>query len=365
MSGLGGDHGASVRRVASHFDLRCLCTAASCPRRRRDSQAVDCDLERSVGAAATTQCGSGRPLPRRLRRRPIRLAIDVTEIPYHGRYHEDRHEICRRQPRSGTSHFHCYATAFAIERGERLTFALTAVREQDSKKDIVQRLLRQVRSKGVRIKYVLLDRGFYAIDVIRYLQAARCAFIMPVVHCGGRAKDPRHSRSTNRFLTWTRSGRSTHTLSNKTRSATVRIAVACDQWGGRKGKQGRRVLVFADWGFRERAPAWVREEYRRRFGIETSYRQMHQARIRTSSRRPLIRLLLVGLALILRNLWVWLHRTYLAQPLPGGHIRVQLWRLRFRALLLMLQRAAETDLGSSELDQPQSLNHQPLPQPTT
>lgn len=61
-------------------------------------------------------------------------------------------------------------------------------------------------------------------------------------------------------------------------------------------------------------PAWVRQTYRRRSGIETSYRQMHQARIRTSSRRPLLRLLFVGLALILRNACVWFHLTLLARP---------------------------------------------------
>ena len=51
----------------------------------------------------------------------------------------------------------------------------------------------------------------------------------------------------------------------------------------------------------------MQETYRQRFGIETSYRQMEQARIRTSTRDPLLRLLYVGVALILRNLWAWLH----------------------------------------------------------
>jgi IS4 transposase len=44
------------------------------------------------------------------------------------------------------------------------------------------------------------------------------------------------------------------------------------------------------------------ELYRRRFRIETSYRQLHQVRARTSSRNPALRLLLVGLALLIVNL---------------------------------------------------------------
>ena len=39
-----------------------------------------------------------------------------------------------------------------------------------------------------------------------------------------------------------------------------------------------------------------------------TYRQLHQARIRTSTRDPALRLLYVGIALILRNVWVWLHQ---------------------------------------------------------
>ncbi len=45
----------------------------------------------------------------------------------------------------------------------------------------------------------------------------------------------------------------------------------------------------------------VKEKYRGRIAIATSYRQMHQGRIRTYVRDPLLRLLFVGIALILRN----------------------------------------------------------------
>ena len=42
--------------------------------------------------------------------------------------------------------------------------------------------------------------------------------------------------------------------------------------------------------------------HRTRFGIEASYRQLHEARIKTCTRDP--RLLFVGIALVLRNVWV-------------------------------------------------------------
>jgi IS4 transposase len=57
----------------------------------------------------------------------------------------------------------------------------------------------------------------------------------------------------------------------------------------------------------------VRDTYRTRFGIETSYRQREQTRIRTSTRAPLLRLLYVGVALILGNVWAWLHWQVLSK----------------------------------------------------
>ncbi len=89
---------------------------------------------------------------------------------------------------------------------------------------------------------------------------------------------------------------------------------------------------------------WVKETYRSRFAIETSYRQMHQARIRTCTRDPLLRLLYVGVALLLRNVWVWLHGQVLARRQRGGR-RINLGRLSFRKMLVWLQHWAEARLG--------------------
>ena len=54
-------------------------------------------------------------------------------------------------------------------------------------------------------------------------------------------------------------------------------------------------------------PPDIRENYRLRFGIESSYRQLNEARIKTCARDPRLRLLFVGIALVLRNVWVWIH----------------------------------------------------------
>jgi putative transposase len=91
----------------------------------------------------------------------------------------------------------------------------------------------------------------------------------------------------------------------------------------------------------------VAQRYRRRFAIETTHRQVHQARIRTRTRSPLLRLLYVGLALVLRNVWVWVHRHLLAKPRRGGRL-LQWGRLRFRELLAWLEDVAVDTFGLAD-----------------
>ncbi len=66
-------------------------------------------------------------LPRALRRQPQRLAGDLVLIPYHGQPRHDPDEIYRSQAKSGTSHFHAYATLYVVRNGYRFTVALTPV----------------------------------------------------------------------------------------------------------------------------------------------------------------------------------------------------------------------------------------------
>ena len=95
--------------------------------------------------------------------------------------------------------------------------------------------------------------------------------------------------------------------------------------------RSKQKLLFAAWRVHG-SPTEIRQRYRRRFGIETSFRQMRQARIYTCTRNPRLRLLFVAVALLLRNLWVWIHQTRLAEG-SGPSITLHLERLRFKRML--------------------------------
>jgi hypothetical protein len=281
-------------------------------------------------------------LPRGLAGRPQPLAIDLTLRPYHGQPLRDPAEVYRGQAKSGTSHFHAYATAYVVRHGRRSTVALTAVYRGEALDQVVRRLLRLAGRAGVRPRYVLLDRGFCSVAVIRYLQAARRPFLMPLPLRGRKADHPAGPSGSRVFAYARRSGWAEYTLTSGPRTATVRVAVKCRNLAGQWGRRGRQRLVYAFWGLTPPSVDWVRQAYRTRFGIETSYRQMNQAKVHTCTRNPDARLLFVGVALLLRNAWVWLHHQVLATPRPGGRL-IRLERLRFKLLLRWLAEVIESD----------------------
>jgi hypothetical protein len=285
-------------------------------------------------------------LPRALRRRRQPVAIDLHLVPYHGEPLRDAAEVYRSQAKSGTCSFHAYATAYVVRHGLRFTVALTWVRRGEALAEVLRGLLAQAAKASVRPHYLLLDRGFCSVAVLRYLHAGRRPFLMPLPLRGrpsGHVKGPSGSRV---FATWKRSGWSAYTLTDaQKRRATVAVCVKCRNLRGERGKRGRQALVYAyGGGLRPGSYRWVKETYRRRFAIEATYRQLGQARIRTSTRDPLLRLLYVAVALLLRNVWVWLHWQVLADR-RGGTRRVDTNRLTFRTMLLWLQHWAEQCLG--------------------
>jgi putative transposase len=247
-----------------------------------------------------------RRLPRPLRRRRCTVAIDVHERCYYGKARQTV-GIRGGKPKAGTKWFWAYATAVLVDAGQRWTVGLVPVRKGEAMDVIVGRLLGQIDQAGLRLRRVLLDRGFYSARVVAVLQQRRAPFVMPVVRCGKGAG------GTQRFFGRRVRGRFRHTWESRDRKngkpagPTVTVSLACvPPPRGRK-----RPLVYAYAG-KLGAPAelprlyrWLRQTYRRRFGIESSYRQLGQGLALTTSRSRAYRLLLVGVALLLRNAWVW------------------------------------------------------------
>jgi len=278
-----------------------------------------------------------RLIPKGLGKRGRHVAMDLIALPYHGTVAEARQdEVCRSKAKGGTTHFFTYATAYAVVQGRRYTLAICRVRAKQTMDHVVRTLLERVELLGIRIQLLLLDRGFYSVRVIGDLITAELPFIMPAVKRGKKPATPGGPTGTYALAAEKQGRWTSYTLkSAQEGQATFDLAVVCHNTRGQRGRHRREALLYATWGVTHRPLSWIRATYRGRFGIESSYRQVHQARIRTSSRNPVLRLLFVGVALILRNVWVWLHAEVMAEPRRGTR-RLRPESLRFARLLLWL-----------------------------
>lgn len=326
---------AASRRIS--LSQACALVVACCcyetARKALQGQLSDAaDLENRLNKTLVSQ------LPHNLSRRKQYLAIDLVLTPYYGQPLQDPNEIRAGKSKNGTNRFHAYATLYVSCRGERFTIAMTSVQRKEPLVDVVKRLLQRAAGLGVKPCLLLLDRSFWCVDVMRYLMCARVPFLIPVVRRGKKPTRRQKATGTYEFYARKRSGFDRYTLTSHRggKTATVDICVCRvrKENHGRESARGK-TLVYAFWGVQPPSWLWVKETYRRRFGIETSYRQANQSCLRTSTRCPLIRLLRVGLSLILRNVWIWLHYQVLSTPRRGGR-KLQPNRLRYGMFLTWL-----------------------------
>jgi len=261
-------------------------------------------------------------LPDYIQGRHHEVAIDLTNIPYHGEACRDDDEIRRSMAKSGTTHFHTYASAYIVKNNKRVTVAITYCWAHDSCFDILLRLLTRLDELDIGLKRLLVDREFYSTQIIRFLNQQDWQSIMAIPARGAILKTLKKAATHSHQRLYTVS-------SQEYGEESFTLHVVCRYSKGRRGKQGVDRFLFAVLGRPwVGTPGQLTEKYRRRFGVETSYRLMNKVRVRTTSRDPKLRLLFFVLAFTLLNLWVYLQWAVLAVPRRGGRwLDLNLFRL--------------------------------------
>jgi hypothetical protein len=132
-----------------------------------------------------------RLIPKGLGKRGRHVAVDVVALPSHGTVEEaHQDEVYRSKAKGGTTHFFTYATASAVVRGRRYTLALCRVRAKQPMDYGLRTPLARLVTLGIRIKLLLLDRGFYRVRVLPDLITCAWPFIMPAVKRGKKPTTP-------------------------------------------------------------------------------------------------------------------------------------------------------------------------------
>ena len=275
--------------------------------------------------------------------------------------------IRRGQAKAGTTSFHTFATAYVVRQHRRFTLALTRVRAHESMLEVANRLRNRVEALGINVAVYLLDRQFWTDELQVAWQAI--PYMMPIRRTGKKGTDggtrPLFALQESQFVTYTMSPDQQEPLDIEVavvvlpetrQERQTRLAKAkrtCDQAQQRvedtakalephvnaqnkraltcaknalakaqarlEAERKRRVMTTLCYAVNQ-VSHWSRTRihstYRGRFGIESSYRQNRQARIFTTSRKAWFRLLVFGLSMILRNLWLEV-RWLLGEPKRG------------------------------------------------
>lgn len=239
-----------------------------------------------------------------LLREPVVCAIDYTKVPYYGEFNR---YVTRSKHERGTNHFYEYATISIVQDGLRLCVYSRPVTLLDTKCEVVRDLVEEARKRGVRIKIVLLDRAFFTVECINLLKELGLRFIMPCV-CNERVKG-----AVNSF--GGKEGRIPFSIHDGSKNEAVFTMVV--HWSREKGKyipfatnvEGRSV---------RRLVRTIPKQYRRRWGIETSFRKVKEVFPMTTSPLPAIRLAYFKAAMILYNLWQLVNMILLLNTKPEG-----------------------------------------------
>lgn len=264
----------------------------------------------------------------------LEIAIDFHDEPFYGKSAELRTYAVRDQAKKGTTRFYRIASAYVIWRQVRLTLAVRYVLPEHDSLSVVKTLLQRLIRLGFDATVLYLDKGFCSGPVIQYLQQQGQATIMA---CPLRGK----TGGTKALCQGCKSYRTAYTFSDGTVVDMVMVATLPKRRGG---KRARKWLAYVVIGLADWTPKQVKRNYRRRFGIDCSYRQLRQVRVMTNSRNPAFRFFVLGFALLLTTIWASL-RWLFCRIKGRGQIRLDETILRLHRFTRMICRSIEAIYG--------------------
>jgi len=249
------------------------------------------DMEIHVNHALEEQFrGLPAAIRREFRRRGV-VIVDFHDDPYYGsRDNPFTVPIARRK---GTTRAYSYMTADLWSPRGTVTVAVRPRHRSESTADMFWDLWARVNFI-LRPKLLLMDGEFAIVDILDGLQKNDVPFIarMPITY-RVRPFAVAYELTDN----WERL-RKFHQLKIRDKPRRKEITITITFHHTPKGMKG---LVLAP--CLVTTPIKVEELYRKRFSIETGYRDKHLFQARTSTNNLSIRLLLHVMAVMLWNIW--------------------------------------------------------------
>ena len=223
----------------------------------------------------------------------VTLAIDFKTVPYYG---TEQPLLVSDSRLPGTKLGIRFATLSIVEFGRTFTLMVKQVGPFTSKVKVLRELLGPIEGL-VEPRIILLDRGFFTVEVIKELLSRKLAFLMPAI------RTPSIKKLCKDFERGEIPPRIAYTVRSFGDDVQVRL-----HFVRKPTKEGLKTFVFvSNIAFKPEAAAKL---YRWRWRIETNNREIEKFRARTTSLRMKLRRVYYSLAALLYNLWIILRQIF-------------------------------------------------------
>lgn len=212
----------------------------------------------------------------------VALAFDWHDIPYYGSHQTEG--VIGTKPKNGTAYAFSFLTVSILTPRKRIVLAVIPLKSRNNLPATVLQLLSHVKQRIKSLLYVAFDNGFQDSQLLQALINQQTPFVIPLRDTVKLQKRWRWKRYAKRFNYFTQ-------------GMEIDVVEAVDT-------RANRYFLGTNMSGR---PKTILKLYKKRWGIETSYRMIGQFQSKTTSNSYAIRVFYFVLAVLLYNIWVLLN----------------------------------------------------------
>ena len=227
----------------------------------------------------------------RLIKPKVIVAIDTTDKPTYSKRKKEDENIVGGKKKASTFYFFRFATIQIADKKNPLTLYTMHCNKETTSEQIVEELITQAK-RLVRIKCVLIDRGFYDTKVFNKLEQLGVKYLMPCRY------DGRTDKMFEKHLSSDYEVQPYFSKNKKQEYADFKLIMI-------RLEDGTEIGYVTNMHFIKfhRAKYYI-ELYKKRWNIETGYRLQNMFLAKTCSIDASVRLFYFCYAVALHNLWV-------------------------------------------------------------
>jgi hypothetical protein len=223
----------------------------------------------------------------------VDVAIDITDWLYYGSSDSDM--VLGTKPQLGTHHAYKFATICVVKNGFRFNLLAIPMDNCADMDKIVHTLVAYAKDK-VRIRRIYLDRGFYNVKIVELLKALDVHFVIRARTQGAKIRRWIRIHQDDPIII------KPYTMKSKkktTRSTYVNLIIV-----DKAINKNEKIAFITNIDVNNQGGLVLAEDFKKRWGIETSYRVEKVFRPKTTSKNYIVRLFYFLFSVAVYNIWV-------------------------------------------------------------